>query len=286
MRLLLTGVAMKQLSLVRSSVVGAVIFFAVVAVHAQTMPTSSASRPASTSMPTSASMPASKPANLLEGVVVDKDNKPIAGATVRAFGVVETAEQGTNVTTLVPLGKATSGDDGTYSIVRAEAGNPKNRTFVVAEKDEYAVGCSDVRSDVAGSVKIIMAAPVITGGQVVDNHGKPIAGARVQLMIQSNPYGMFLISVPECEVIATFTDVDGKFEFKNTPERSACAFIVSAPGKATINTGDRNGHTQSGNKKIKISLPDEAAIQGVLKNASNDKPLVGVTIQALSQNYR
>jgi len=186
------------------------------------------------------------------------------------------------------IGKGVSGPDGAFtmtapSVVRAEA-------YITAAKEGLSHGWSLWQIPYKQKeVSITLTEPKRFAGTVVDAAGAPIQGAKVWADItQYGWWGEAGIGGPGSGIdwLTTVTDSDGRFIIDRMPDRSAGAFIVSAPGYATATTANYSDYRGSlipaGKEDIRITLPVEGRISGMVVEKATGKPVAGVRFYVAS----
>ncbi|MSR48332.1 MAG: carboxypeptidase regulatory-like domain-containing protein [Planctomycetes bacterium] len=151
------------------------------------------------------------------GRVVSEDGTPIAGAalTVGRFGSIPVDEQAVG----------TSDADGKFELDAA----PCTEIVVSARRDGFAPARLEVSADAAGSAPIELVLPLETRftGSVVDEHGAPVARARVLVGSLSD----------HLVVGAVATDADGRFSMPWVAGGHEYHIEASAPGFAPVDRG-------------------------------------------------
>lgn len=142
------------------------------------------------------------PAYTLEGRVVDEMGSPIEGATV---SVVGPAGEPASRAARVPQIQVKSAKDGSYRLDNLDSGGIQ---LWIGRRGSIAVAPIVV---VAGSERahdVVLTPAATLRGMVVDDRGKPVAGAAVQATPKIPRYD--LTSIPEAWLRAE-SDTDGKF---------------------------------------------------------------------------
>jgi len=182
-------------------------------------------------------------AAMLTGKVVDEQGQPVAQATVWLY--YQDAEGLTQE--LVATGASAA--DGTFTLEdAAHAGGQGDAWRLCA----YAAGRAPDSAYVAEpheAVELTLREPGILRGQIVDDQGRPVAGARVALVgafvLDREVTGSFAGSLwlqPEVqEVCAARTDATGSFELRAAPRGWQASYDVSAPGYGELTVQARGG---------------------------------------------
>ena len=166
------------------------------------------------------------------GRVVDEDGKPVAGAkvTITYFapdeGKTPPAEQPV-IRAVLPWEMRQTDADGRWSYAGAPPDAAEIRVHIqhpdyARETNDFAVPPIQALFD--GSAKKVLERGVEIAGTVLDNDGKPVAGARVSTVETThvvNDYG-----------VTTKTDAAGKFRLAHVPNREPATVTVTAAGHA------------------------------------------------------
>ncbi|MFB0555856.1 MAG: carboxypeptidase regulatory-like domain-containing protein [Phycisphaerae bacterium] len=225
------------------------------------------------------------------GEVVDEQDQPIAGAKVTLHEMVyneETRSYDTKV-----IGEATTGTDGAFSFSTNTVSDVYRYGYIVAEKEGLAL-------DFAGwnlregdkQLHIKMGQPKELAGIVVDEGNKPVSDAQVSisiLMIGSMQDEHGVGGPVATELFKSITDAEGNFKFTKIPAEATAEFIVKKEGRATVSTfkstgmADQKLNYAAGQTDIKLVLPAEAKIEGIVIQKSTGKPVGGVKLIARSE---
>ncbi len=238
----------------------------------------------SRNMPTQSKV--GKPADAVEGVVVDEAGKPIAGTRVAATAAHD-GSQGFPHTHL--LGETTSDAEGVFHL------QLKNLTpdlltdqflrfniFVIAPgygvRADYSLGLTGPRRKV--TIRLVKEQSPI-GGQLLNDKGKPAAGVRVHLRsFQRDFEGGILYPNVDTQAWpeSVMTDAQGRFAFRNV---GASRDVVS-PARMEVEVeipGDKPKTTYitaADDPKIRVEvLP---VVKGTVICQETGKPLANATI--------
>jgi protocatechuate 3,4-dioxygenase beta subunit len=91
------------------------------------------------------------------------------------------------------------------------------------------------------------------------------------------------------ELFTSTTDTAGKFKFTQIPPRATAEFIMKKDGRATVGTFKSSGASEkklnyaAGQADIKLVLPIEAKIEGIVVQKDTGKPISGVQLMARSE---
>ena len=213
-----------------------------------------------------------------EGQVVDAQKKPLEGAKVSLY--VYTQQINSFSYDVRPTKQVTSTSDGGFSFsMLADSDNYVNG-YVVAEKEDFALAWSrwNMRKG-SMELELELNEPNALTGVVVDENDKSISEAKVRIYMLlrdkqylSRPFAPTLLS--------TETDVDGKFTFTNLPPGTTVDFMVEKTGYANINTWTTSARLTYavGQDDIKLVLPVEAKIEGVVVEKETGKPANGIKL--------
>jgi len=216
--------------------------------------------------------------------VVDINGRPVVGAELAILEVIYDWAGGQLSRPLIE--KKTTGTDGT-TVLNLDFSRHTG-ACIVARKKSLAVTwdrLDDSALPVDGSeLTMLLDKACVLAGNVVDELGKPVAGARVRAELDSSYLdNEHRISAPE-DWFTVETDDKGRFRFGNIPPDGSADFLVTSPGKANVYTfmasDSMPGYRYAaGRTDIRIVLPDEAKIQGrVVDPAGN--PVAGVRLLA------
>ncbi len=231
--------------------------------------------------PPPAAATSSEPASFTcAGKVVDAEGKSVAGATVRVYQWEEEDVRARLA------GEMTTKADGAFSFQWYASDDPHPTGQVVARKDGLAVGWDDWNShrDKMTNITIPLGKPAAIFGVVVDEAGSPIAGAEVipyPLMFAGNRY-RYLTGSGLREWLTARTDAKGNFRIDNVPADARADLEVRAPERADMVARSPQGAFMyvPGQSDIRIVLPQEARIEGVVVNKATSQPVAGTWIEA------
>lgn len=216
------------------------------------------------------------------GKVVDSDGQHIEGVKVALYlytRQINSFSYGIN-----PTEQLTTKADGGFSFsVPADSDNYING-YVVAQREGLAIGWSrwDMRKG-GVELEIELSEPNVLAGAVVDENGKPVPAARVSiymLLIGEGENKQYLSRPFTPTLLSTETDVDGKFKFTNLPLGTTADLMVEKTGFANMNTWTTSARLTYavGQKDIKLVLPVEARIEGVVVEKETGKPANGIKL--------
>ena len=222
------------------------------------------------------------------GKVVDEQDRPITGAKVKLHEMIyneEIRSYDTKVT-----GEVTTGTDGAFSFSTNAVSDVYRYGYIVAEKEGLALDFAAWRMREGDKqLQVKMGQPKELAGSVVDENNKPVSNAQVSismLMIGSMRDEHGVSGPVAIELFTSNTDAEGKFKFTKIPSEAAAEFIVKKEGKATVDTykstgmADQKLNYTAGQTDIKLVLPIEAKIEGIVVQKSTGKPVGGVKLIA------
>ncbi|MCP4261451.1 MAG: redoxin domain-containing protein [Planctomycetes bacterium] len=225
------------------------------------------------------------------GKVVDDQNLPIAGAKVILHEMVygQTAysydtKQTEEVTTRA---------DGAFSFSTSAESDVYRYGYIVAQKEGLALGFDNwSMREGDKELEIKLGQPEELSGIVVDEKNVPVADAKVSVSILILGEGKGRKNLSEfvvMELLTKNTDEAGKFAFTDIPAGATAEFIVKKAGRATVSTYKRTGVAYQklsfaeGQTDIKLVLPIEAKIEGIIVQKSTGKPIGGVQLRARTE---
>ncbi len=239
---------------------------------------STAQLPAARPSSGAAARPASSagmPAMTCSGKVVDANDRPLAGATVRLYQPDYGAD-GSKI-----LSEMTTKEDGLFSFEWPSVSERSN-VDLVAQKEGLAIGFADVYSDPFRRTGILirLAKPSSISGLVVNEAGAPIKGATVEAYLQVVDARGYRY-LHDTRWTSVKTDAKGAFKIDNVPPNGHANLQVWAPGRATVNEageGDFFAYP-AGKDDIRIVLPPEATVSGTVVDAATSRPVAGVKLR-------
>ena len=224
------------------------------------------------------------------GVVVDDRGMPVAGAEVVAMRFFWGDERlGTHY---VQIGQAvTTGNDGRFKFATRAPLSESPSLVVFARKAGLTLGWSRwpyTKADSEVAVKLSPGSdpqgrPNALRGAVVDEDGKPIAGASVAAFLRKDSRDV--IGLPALKWLDTRTDPNGRFELAAVPPEAQAEFLVSAPGRALLFTGSNPkpyGFGQySTSTDARIVLPKAGRIEARVVDKLTGKGVAGLSFKAV-----
>ncbi len=224
------------------------------------------------------------------GKVVDEQGRPLVGAKVSLIEMVYDEATYTYDPNLV--GQVQTAADGAFSFNEMVKGNEYRHGYIVAEKEGLALGFDNwVTRDGDKEFQIKLGQPKELAGIVVDEKDAPVSDAQVamsMLVLGEGRERKNLNSIAAPELLTTRTDATGRFTFTRIPAGATAEFIVEKSGRATLSTYKRTGdpyqklNFAEGQADIKLVLPVEAKIEGLVVEKSAGRPVGGVKINCTS----
>lgn len=222
-----------------------------------------------------------------KGAVVDSESRPIVGAKVTLYEMWSDGIAGNMY--FKEANDITTPKDGTF-IISTEPKPEKstfNWSYVIAAKEDLALGWArwEMREDMKQN--ITLGEPVIVEGVIVDESGRPVANANVRANLtgtiiedNGNKNISWLPGIPPFDKLITQTDVQGKFRINNLPSNTSLDLLVITEGKATFYTRlpgpPEEPAYKTGQKDIKVTLPNEARIEGKIIDPDTGEGVAGL----------
>ncbi|MBN1942770.1 MAG: carboxypeptidase regulatory-like domain-containing protein, partial [Phycisphaerae bacterium] len=127
--------------------------------------------------------------------------------------------------------------------------------------------------------------PRTLSGTVVNEKGRPIAGADVHACLNQGRGNYIQPPIDPMGNLTTKTDAQGRFQFHGIPAAAGAEFEIQADGYAHVQTrGSLSDDYQysAGQENIRISLPQAAKIEGRVIDKETGKGVSGVYVNAHS----
>ena len=222
------------------------------------------------------------------GTIVDAHDKPVAAAMVRLYGLRFGPSGWLAGET---LGEAETGDDGAFTF-QIHPDSDRWAVLVIARREGLALGWDSVwrhEWKEENVLSIALVEPGTIAGTVVNEAGKPLAGATVRAVVArragpgDHDWAMGADGIPW---LVVRTSADGRFAFTQIPADAGADFVADAPGRATVFTlgpgkgGPSAPHMAPGETDVRITLPPEAVIEGAVVEKETGKPVAGVQVSA------
>ncbi|MBN1972198.1 MAG: hypothetical protein JW787_01065, partial [Sedimentisphaerales bacterium] len=235
----------------------------------------------------------------LTGKIIDTQGKPVGKAEITLYK--KYSVRYTNNVKLHKVGKTIiSKDDGTFVLntqkrlwmmnFRDELGSFEEG-LVVVKKDGLALNWAkwDINED--KDINFTLTKSQSVDGIVVNETGKPVSGAQVRPIIYrgkdpKTSINDWLPGISPIEELETTSDNQGRFKINGIPENSYVDFVVQAKGKASVSTYKKElgPEFKSGQKNVRIILPDEGFIEGKIVDINTGKGIPGVQVIAIPHN--
>jgi len=225
--------------------------------------------------------------------VVDTKAQPIVGTEVAIYEEFYDYSGGDDYTKL--LGEIKKTDANGHCVLNVDFRSEYN-VFVVARKSGLAIGWDGLNYGLSDraitKLDIILESPCTLAGNVVDEKGNSIAGAKVRAVpktsylprLQQRP-----ILAPE-EWFTTQTDAKGSFRFDSFAADVSADFWVTAPNwgciyKYSTHWLDSCGFA-AGRTDIRLVLPREVQVRGRVINAESGSPVTGAHVLIHPDNIK
>ncbi|MHC4206804.1 MAG: redoxin domain-containing protein [Planctomycetota bacterium] len=188
-----------------------------------------------------------------------------------------------------PLECMSTGADGRFSfrVAVTEGFSPR----VIAGKEGLALGWYHYIHKSELNPTIRLGKPSLFRGIVVDEAGHPVPDARVRICLRSKTMAEYTEIAPldPEDWFITHTDADGQFVFDNIPKNATADFEITAPERASMWTfcdSDLEAGEQfpAGQTDIRIELPAEVRLSGIVVDEHTGMALAGVGILARPHN--
>jgi len=192
----------------------------------------------------------------------------------------------------VQIGQAvTTGNDGRFKFATRAPLSESPSLVVFARKAGLALGWSRwpyTKADSEVAVKLSPGSdpqgrPNALKGAVVDEDGKPVAGASVAAFLRKDSCDV--IGLPAMKWLDTRTDPNGRFELAAVPPEAQAEFLVSAPGRGLLFTGSNPkpyGFGQySTSTDARIVLPKAGRIEARVVDKLTGKGVAGLSFNAV-----
>ena len=209
------------------------------------------------------------------GRVTAANGRPVAGAEVTVHPLDACVE---------PLGTRTA-RDGSYRVESVPPGDFELTVFAPAHAPGLLEGSVDALETVV--VDVLLESGDALCGRVLDEKGRPLAGARVEATLDERTSGSLSSGLlPPLSVgryvarrffRSTLTDGQGKFELRHLPSE---AFLVVAEAEGyRPREVERDG--SQGTTELDVVLDSLAEISGVVRVADTGGPVRDVDVQVL-----
>jgi len=218
------------------------------------------------------------------GKVVDAQGRPITDAKVKLYKLTVSPETLSYDVKLAQ--ELATKEDGAFTIKTETSSDEFSaQSIILAQKEGLAMGWANWRLRENLDVEIKLGQAKILAGTVVDEADNPVVGAEVRilmLVVGEAPRPRYLIGVEPFDLLLAITDGQGKFSFNNIPGDATAEFLVKKPGRATVSTFEPRGgttlHYAPGQTDIKLVMPVEAKIEGIVVEKASGKPVADIKI--------
>ncbi len=216
------------------------------------------------------------------GKVVDEQGRPIAGVKITLYEMIY--NETTYSYDIKNPSEVTTKNDGAFSFSRRIENDRYRYAYIIAEKEGLAIGWANWRMrDGDADLEIKIGQPDALAGIVVNDNNKPISQAEVSIYMLLKGEGenkQYLTGGMATKLFTVKTDEEGKFIFTKLPAKATADFLVKKTGLATINTWTTSASLTytAGQRDIKLALPVEAKIEGIVVEKETGKPAAGITL--------
>ncbi len=218
------------------------------------------------------------------GRVTDPQGQPVAGAEVTLYQL--TAGELGVLPKVEAIDRKTTGADGTYLFTAAKGTGAYREDRAIARKEGLSLGWAQWTMMADQRQDIQLGQPAELAGDVVDEAGRPIAEADVHIALAKIGKGQDRRELRSTGFLRTKTDRNGHFVFADMPAGATFEFLVEGPGRATIHTLEMSSYSREqcqfapGQAGIRLTLPAEARVEGVVVEKAGGKPVGGIEVRA------
>jgi len=223
-----------------------------------------------------------------KGRVLDHQGQPLSDVKLALYEL--RYARGEDLPRAELVREATTGPDGAFGFTRDKESPGERQGSIVAWKEGLSLGWTvwemqegDQQSD------IMLGEPRELSGAIVDEGGTPIIDAEVSIAIsivgtpQDRRYITYFVAP---HLLTVRTDSAGRFVFPNFPGEATCELLARKPGRATTCTLDLTAYRgekfqfSPGQSGIRVTLPVESRIEGLVIEKADGKPIAGVAVTA------
>jgi len=237
------------------------------------------------------------------GRVIDAHGQPLENARVTLY---QTALGGmASLPKVTTVQEVVTGADGRYCLTPAQDAGCDLTRFVIVRKEGLAWGWVTWLLPASPGSDIVLGPPTELAGDVVDENGRPLAGADVHIAVavMGEVKNRRILAAPG--LLSARTDEHGHFVFPNLPGDATVEFLVRRPGQVAFSTlaqavfcdsspasftrllcGEACGRFAPGQAGIKLVLPRAASIRGVVIETTSGKPVRGVRVASRTDRVK
>jgi len=224
------------------------------------------------------------------GKVVDEQGQPIADAKVSLHQITYGGEATPYDVKL--LQEVTTKADGAFSFALVAETEGYRQAIILAEKQGLAIGWENWEMRQDKQRDMTLGQPKQLTGLVIDENSNPIADAEVSISFALAGQGddrRYLINQVAPHLFTVNTDAAGRFTFERLPADATFELGVKKAGRAAVSTFNNAGYQGGklqfvpGQTDIKLIVPIEARIEGIVVEKTSGKPVAGVRLVVLEQ---
>ncbi len=219
------------------------------------------------------------------GRILDTQGQPVCDARILLYQITYDESYASRKATLV--GEKVTGADGAYAFAGPRESDVYKESYILVQKQGLALGWAAWQMRGDQQADVTLGEPKELAGAVIDENGKPLAGADVSVaaaMIGTEEDRRYLVNWSiASDLLAVKTDAAGRFVFSNLPAEATCELVAKSPGRALVCTIDPSYRGEKlglapGKAGIKITLPPEATIRGAVVTEVGDTPVAGIKL--------
>ncbi len=213
----------------------------------------------------------------LAGIVVDRDGQPVAAAALRAQGERNAFDFSSGVR--LPLAEAKSGADGRFSV----PGLPRGSALVLTvEREGFAARTlTSIQPPLGEALRVVLSPASRLAGDVVDETGAPVAGARLRFRRELNLALLTAVGPAALSSPTATADDDGHFELRDAPT-GKLTLAATSPGflPASVPVELASGQSRS---DLRVVLHRGATVVGRVAGPDGT-PAVGAEVALTAQD--
>ncbi|MBN1973524.1 MAG: redoxin domain-containing protein [Sedimentisphaerales bacterium] len=221
------------------------------------------------------------------GTVTDSKGSPINGAKVTVYEMWSDGIAGNMYLNIA--GEKITTENGAF--IFSTEPKPEKSTFiwsyVVAAKANLSLGWANWTMKDDLKQNIILDKVENIEGVIVDDIGKPVAGADIYASLSRTVESSngqketnWLLGLPPLGELITKTNERGRFSFSGLPFNTSVDLLIRAAGKATLYTRlpgqPEEPAFRTGQTDIKVTLPNEARIEGKIIDPDSGEGVAGL----------